>query len=200
MTEADGVPDSSPHGIEVAEADLAAQFARLESLRATIAADKAKYSSEPDQPSARELALVAARHQASYQVKLAEYQVLRETNDKKRKLAQTQLKQAKEHLASVGDGDGQYESLKGALKSLESPADNEADYPAVYAKTSTGRRLALARWITSATESAHGTRRREPRMDAAISANRWSSRYLTLDFEPSRLVIRRCSTISPTNS
>jgi hypothetical protein len=50
-----------------------------------------------------------------------------------------------ETAAQAGD---QYTPLKGAIKALEGPDDSFDRNPHAYPATSTGRRLALARWIT----------------------------------------------------
>ena len=42
-----------------------------------------------------------------------------------------------------------YSSLRGSFKALETPEHTEPQYSAIYAKTSTGRRTSLARWITA---------------------------------------------------
>ena len=52
-------------------------------------------------------------------------------------------------MAAAINGDVDYVPVRGAKKALESPAHKEADYPETYSRTSTGRRTALARWITS---------------------------------------------------
>ena len=67
----------------------------------------------------------------------------------KRNAAEAKLKQANQKLESIKKGDVKYTSLRAAKKALETPAHKETDYPVVYPETSTGRRLALAKWIVS---------------------------------------------------
>ena len=99
---------------------------------------------------ARELAKTAAQREAELKVALAAHALLAKANDDKQlPAAREMLAQAKAELDSVLEGKGSYSPIRGAKKALESPADKEADYPATYPMTSTGRRLALARWITS---------------------------------------------------
>ena len=52
-------------------------------------------------------------------------------------------------LTAADQGKGNFTPLRAAKKALETPAHNEGQYPTVYPDTSTGRRTALAQWITS---------------------------------------------------
>ena len=57
--------------------------------------------------------------------------------------------QAEQKVAEIDKGNATYTSLRAAKKALETPAHTESQYPVIYPETSTGRRLALARWIVS---------------------------------------------------
>ena len=70
-------------------------------------------------------------------------------DDKKSKAAQEGLTAAQQKLTAAENGTADYTSLKVTRKALEGPVDKEADYPATYSRTSSGRRLALARWMIS---------------------------------------------------
>ena len=67
----------------------------------------------------------------------------------KAKAARAKIANAEKKLAAVAKGQGTYTALRAAKKALETPAHKEAQYPTTYPETSTGRRLALARWIVS---------------------------------------------------
>ena len=144
-------PSDPKATVSIAEAKLNAAAAKLRSLEATFAADQAKYQGT-DSEDARPLAQAAARLQADWQLATAQYRLLADGADnKKREAAQQQIASAKEKLLSIEKGECEcdYESFRATRKALESPADKESDYPPTYAATSTGRRLALARWLTS---------------------------------------------------
>jgi hypothetical protein len=132
-----------------AEARLVVARAAVASVEATIAADNAKFHGGAADEFLAELAKIAARQQALLAMSVAQFELLGETDDKKIKAAQSRIKEIDERLAKIEQGDFQYQSIRGAKKALESPADKEQDHPATYSATSTGRRTALARWVTS---------------------------------------------------
>ncbi len=132
-----------------AEARLAAAVAKQRSLEATIAADRATYQTATSAESTSRLAKTAARLQAESQRESARYELLAGGDDKKIKAAKQQIKSAEKRLQEIEKGEFKYAPIRGAKKALESPAHQEADYPTSYSPTSTGRRLALARWIAS---------------------------------------------------
>ena len=129
--------------VKIAEAKLAADRAQLDSIRATIAADNAKYRTDDSNAETIRLAKVAASKQARWL--LAQANHLQITNAKQ---AKSKRDRAEKRLAAIENDDFSYQSIRGAKKSLETPAHKEADYPATYSSNSTGRRLALARWAT----------------------------------------------------
>ncbi|MEZ6128852.1 MAG: PSD1 and planctomycete cytochrome C domain-containing protein [Planctomycetaceae bacterium] len=158
-------PKDAATAVKTAEAKLKAAQAERKSLEAIFAADIARYSAhgsltssvagEGGQPlgetdGVEQLAVTAARLQIEAQIAAAEHELLAAGSDtNKAKAAQTKLDNAKKQLESVNNGAASYTRLRASRKALETPAHKESDYPATYAVTSTGRRLALARWMTS---------------------------------------------------
>lgn len=135
--------------VQIAQAKLAAAEAQLKSLQATFTADEARYgNATPEEIQMTER--VAVRMQAESLAAEAKHELLAAGADEnKAKAAQNKLKQAEEKIAAADRGEGNYASLRASRKALETPAHKETDYPPIYAATSTGRRLALAKWITS---------------------------------------------------
>ncbi len=142
------IPDAEG-AVRRAEAKLVVARAAVASVEATIAADNAKFRGGTADEIRTELAKVASRQQTLLAKSVAQHELLAETDDKKIKAAQSRIKEIDERLAKIEQGEFQYQSIRGAKKALESPADKEPDYPATYSATSTGRRTALARWVTS---------------------------------------------------
>ena len=166
---ASGSTPSDPKAtVSIAEAKLKAAAAKLRSLEATFAADQAKYLGADSGETTR-LAQAAAKLQADWQLATAQYRLLADGADnKKREAAQQQIASAKEKLLAIEKGECDYESFRATRKALESPADKESDYPPAYAATSTGRRLALARWLTSPDNPLTAPRGGQPRLAAAL--------------------------------
>jgi hypothetical protein len=145
-------PTDPKAAVDLAEANWKSARAELASLRATFDADHARYHDEgSDQVD--QLARLAAKRQAESKIATAAYRMLADAADSKKvESAQQQLEAAKQQLSALEKGkpeEIQYESVRASRKALETPADQEADYPPVYSPTSSGRRLALARWISS---------------------------------------------------
>ncbi|MCA9071822.1 MAG: DUF1553 domain-containing protein [Planctomycetaceae bacterium] len=154
LTETNTKPADTPkdpkQALLIAQTKLKAMEAQVDLLRAIFAADEAKYS-VPTQPEmAKTLAIAAAKAEAIAQQTSAEYELLLHASDAaKKKAAEAKLKAAKQKLALVEKGEANYTTLRAAKKALETPAHKETNYPVVYPSTSTGRRLMLARWMTS---------------------------------------------------
>lgn len=134
---------------------LAAASLRPDLIDAIHRADSAKASQHPDAPA---LASHAARLEAAWKVATAAASAAESAKsaaaapaDKKTELskqsdaAMAAFVKACETAAQAGD---QYTPLKGAIKALEGPDDSFDRNPHAYPATSTGRRLALAKWIT----------------------------------------------------
>lgn len=130
--------------LEVAAAGLELAEAELARLEAVVAADLAALNGGDDG-----LAAVAARRQAEAGVARARMRLV-ELGDA---AADDEVGAAREALAAEearlqGDIPG-HAPLRGALVALETPEHNQDTYAATFPQTSTGRRLMLARWITS---------------------------------------------------
>ncbi|MEC5128772.1 DUF1553 domain-containing protein [Verrucomicrobiales bacterium BCK34] len=140
--------DSTERDLQLAELALAAAIAEEASVKATIAADKARYLEKKPDEKLEEAAL--AKQIAVLKAQAAHELALYEGGDaKKLKAAEALDKAAKKKEAEFRKGEGEYASLKASKKALETPAHKEKDYPAVYPEESTGRRTMLADWIVS---------------------------------------------------
>jgi hypothetical protein len=141
----------------LAERMLAAAGAQPAALRARAAADRAKFQTPPAADAlarAREAAVAERRIAvAEAEVALArvELEVVRADAakkaeaDKKILAARTVLEQARKALDAPGEA---FTSLPGSYKTLESNVESEASRGKPFPKTSTGRRTALANWVT----------------------------------------------------
>ncbi|MEQ9408273.1 MAG: DUF1553 domain-containing protein [Fuerstiella sp.] len=144
-----GSPPTAAAAVELATAGLAAARARLQSVRAVIAADNARHGTA-DSGAAKELADTAALLQAKAMLAEAEHERLAAGTDKKKiDAAANKAKTAQQKLAAAEEGNGTYVGIRASRKALEGPADKESEHPIAYVRTSTGRRLSLAKWITS---------------------------------------------------
>ncbi|MFT4548423.1 MAG: hypothetical protein ACI9MB_002376, partial [Verrucomicrobiales bacterium] len=136
LTPAGGVDTS----IEAAEELVAWRQLELQALEAKIAADQSLYSGADNFSLCSAAAGIAERHA---RVAKAKYEIRRDRNDAK-KLAAAQKRLA---AAEKVDPPHSYAPIRVSRKALESPQHKFDQYPPTYAKTSTGRRLALANWI-----------------------------------------------------
>ncbi|TWT94593.1 PSD1 and planctomycete cytochrome C domain-containing protein [Stieleria varia] len=150
------VPGGTNATARDSETQMRIATARLESVRlqrdavqAVLLADAAKYLAD-DNEQQQTLARNAAQTQADALLAESEYERLAAGGDEKKlKAANGKREAAEKRLRSIQDGSTDYESLRVTRKALESPADKETDYAPIYPATTTGRRLALARWMTS---------------------------------------------------
>jgi hypothetical protein len=146
-----------PAAVRLAEKALAAAEAQRALLKARAAADRARFR-QPPAPDVKDRARHAAALERQAAVAQAEESVARAElevaqspaakkaeADKKFAAARTALDAARKALASPGET---YTSLPGALKAPESNLETEASRKRPFPATSTGRRTALARWIT----------------------------------------------------
>jgi len=116
---------------------------RLAMIQAVYAADLAK----GDKAIVQAAALAEARYLAAKaEDDLAKAEAAPQAKDaeKKIKAAQEALEKAQKKVAAPGDT---YTSLPASLKAQEGPQENGNAKVQTYPETSTGRRLALARWI-----------------------------------------------------
>jgi hypothetical protein len=129
--------------VALAEKQLAAAKAKPAMIRAVFAADKARQD--------KALAKAAATAEANYKLAQAEVDLVKaeadpkaKDADKKIKAARESLEKAKKKVAAPGEA---YTSLPASLKAQEGPEENANATVQAYPDTSTGRRLAFAKWI-----------------------------------------------------
>ncbi len=141
----------------IAEKALTAAEAQPLALRARAAADRVLLSPNPP-PHARNLARVAAAAEKQVAVAVAEEALARAELDllqadagkkaeaeKKRNTARDVASSTRKALEAPGE---LYTPLRGSLKTLESNLETEASRSKPFPTISTGRRAALAQWIT----------------------------------------------------
>jgi len=165
MSAGKGEPPAGPAAVElaqlgvaVAEKGMKTAEAELASVVARAEADRARYlepatSEAPqgliEQAARAEHAATAARADEDLaRAELALKQAAadkRAEAEKKLEAARGAQQKAQEALAAPGEA---YASLHGAYKTLESNVEDEASRSKPFPATSTGRRSALARWIT----------------------------------------------------
>ena len=146
LTETDEpTPPDAEHALAIAESKRQLALARVDSVQKTVIADRARYSGADD---ASMLANEAARAQA-FLLKVSATHDQLSGDEKAKNAAAKRLETAEKKLAKADSGSTEYRPLRGSRKALETPAHTEADYPNAFSPTSTGRRLALARWMTS---------------------------------------------------
>jgi hypothetical protein len=141
----------------IAEHTLKAAEAQLVALRARAAADRAREQSPPAADAAQ-LAQEAARAEAQLALTRAEadaaraeLNLLRAEPAKQAELAK-QRNAARDAVAKLRTAPvpTTYTPLRGSSKTPESPTETEASRLKPYPATSSGRRSALARWLTDA--------------------------------------------------
>lgn len=149
--------DQAQLAVLIAEKELAAAEFSLASVKSRAAADRAQFTEPPATDVAAQIAAAVRAERlatiADNEVALhqAELELLKATPAKKPDVekrlasAKSALESARKTLDMPGD---KYTSLAGALKTLESNLETEASRQKPFPKTSTGRRTALAQWIT----------------------------------------------------
>lgn len=140
LKDAGAPPDKPKTSREVAEAKLTAAELELVAIQARIAADNAVFLRQGDAEPAKAAAAKAEREFAAADTKAKHLEKPADANLKKA------FETAEKNLAKT---DADYSPIRGSFKALETPAHKEPQYAATYAKTSTGRRLALAKWMTA---------------------------------------------------
>lgn len=137
--------------VAIAAKQVAYDLLNLQSIRARIAADVARYASSPHED-ADELATTAARKEREAAVAKSELTLAQA------KLALTQAEDSgepeeektKQAVKKAQEGlDKATKALESARTALENSHAQYSPLGEVYPQQSTGRRLALARWITS---------------------------------------------------
>ncbi|MEJ7590978.1 MAG: DUF1553 domain-containing protein [Planctomycetaceae bacterium] len=143
--------------VKIAESALEKHLAAPASIRARSAADRAM-ADKPDAPESHSLVAGAVKAErmvnaaaAAENMFSAELNLLQAT-DEKRTEAENKLADARKSLeaarAAIDMPGNSYASLKGSLKTLESNLETEESRSKPFPKTSTGRRTALAQWMT----------------------------------------------------
>ncbi|GAB5442464.1 MAG: hypothetical protein Fues2KO_28130 [Fuerstiella sp.] len=137
------------HALHIAEVRLDAATKRRAALEAILLAEEARLTKPADDPKTVELKNRAALAEAEALIAEAKHDQLVAGDDEKlKKSASSKLKSAQQKLATAQKGEGSYQSPRVSRKALETPAHKETDYPPVYSPVSTGRRTALAKWMT----------------------------------------------------
>ncbi|MFT5499009.1 MAG: hypothetical protein ACI9TH_004424 [Kiritimatiellia bacterium] len=139
------VPDDAVQALERARLALKHAQAGELALQAVIEADRARVTGREG---ADALAHAAVCAQADVLVVESETKLAAARPDQ-RKGAEQALADAKAAREALGEDAVAYAPLRASVKALETPAHKASDYPAVYPATSTGRRTALAGWISS---------------------------------------------------
>lgn len=138
-----------------AEKALAAAEGQPVSLKARAEAERER-ASQPMSAKAKELARIAARAEkqaalatAEEAVAQAKFEKAAKKPDAEKKLtaAKTALTQAQKALETPGEV---YTPLRGSMKAPESNLETQASRDKPFPATSSGRRSALAKWITDA--------------------------------------------------
>ncbi|MBC8353792.1 MAG: DUF1553 domain-containing protein [Planctomycetes bacterium] len=135
---------SSQLGLASAEAQVAAARAQLTAIRARLAADRARVESATEGAARLAKAAAASEHQAKLAASRAKLALAE-------KLLADYRNSAMPDAKNVKQSEQDSESAKKAIATLEQPPAESTDYTALgpeYPKTSTGRRRALATWIT----------------------------------------------------
>lgn len=125
----------------VAEAKVAEAEIWLRTLKAKIAADRAGIAGKGSVNLGEVVRLKKEHAVAAAKVALLTAEAGKQAAAKKA------LAAAAKALKNPGNPTD-YSPLRGSRKALETPEHKETDYAATYPKTSTGRRTALAKWIT----------------------------------------------------
>ncbi len=142
----------SEYPLQIAEAQRAAAKSELAAVEARIAADRARYG-EASKDDAKQLARIASHLERTAAVRDTEAGVL----DQERMLATAEAKPAAD-AGRVKNINAATKALTTARKQLEnarkkllddSQAESYTPFSPVYPQTSTGRRRALALWMTN---------------------------------------------------
>ncbi|MDG3002635.1 PSD1 and planctomycete cytochrome C domain-containing protein [Paludisphaera mucosa] len=142
--------------VTVADKALATAEAHPVALRARAAADRARHQ-QPPVDAAKSLAVEAARAERREALARAEEALARldlqvdvagsaaKDEAKKREAATAAVAAARKAVNELTDA---FTPLRGAVKAVESPTDTQAPNVLTFPETSTGRRTALANWLT----------------------------------------------------
>ena len=136
---------TAEQALQLAEMSVATAMANEVSVQARVQADRAAYTSAPPANLAS-LVRTAALADRTFQLRQAEQKVLEAEQQV------TVAKRTPEKTEPITKAEQALEAAKklrvAAVETIQKPADSYTKFGTVYPATSTGRRLALARWIT----------------------------------------------------
>jgi mono/diheme cytochrome c family protein len=132
----------------LAEKQLASARAALPALEARIAAENAKYAEPPD-PQAEQLAKAARQAERHFQLLKAEENLLKAQQKLAEALSASNPSDEKAEKERDKKVAAARKELEAAQAALSTPQKDYTPLGESYPKTSSGRRLALARWIAS---------------------------------------------------
>jgi len=138
----------NPFLISAAEKELAAARAARTALEARIAAEHAKYS-RPPSPDLEKLVEAARLAEREANLLKSEEAVFRAQQKLTELMSAPAPKDDEERKARDRGVAAAKKNLEVALEALNKPADAYTPLGPIHPRLSTGRRLALARWITS---------------------------------------------------
>lgn len=138
---------SASHAIELAKLKMEMVRSFPSAFTKAIKADSAKLE-DPASDETLQLVRDAASAFAAYELATAQWQVSIAANDEERTKAEKELDRAK---AAVDNANDKYLEVRASIKSLEGPDETADSQHSPFPKTSTGRRTALAQWITAPT-------------------------------------------------
>ena len=139
--------------VALAEQKVKSARAGLASIEARVAAERAKYAKKPD-PKAKDLALVASKAERQAAVENATLAVLQSEQKLAGLKAESKSKKdGKKHKAALDKAERELaaarKKLEAAQAAVKKPTEKYTSFGKQYPRTSTGRRLALARWIVN---------------------------------------------------
>jgi len=134
--------------IQVGEKEIASARVALTSIEARIAAENAKYKSPPD-PKAEELAVAARVSDQQANLVKCQEDVLKAQLKLSRLLDEPLPSDEAERNARDRNLAAARKDLEAAVTALANPKEGYTPVGKIYPRTSTGRRLALARWIAA---------------------------------------------------
>lgn len=142
--------DEAEQAVDVADAEYTLAIAHEALLQAVLEKEQAEANPAIDAEKQAELATLTGQRQIEWEIAdLKRKRASNPTDAKKLGTIDQMLVKAQDNLSRSKDEPIAYKPIRGSRKALESPAHKEQDYPATYSPVSTGRRLALAKWITS---------------------------------------------------
>ncbi|MCR9197389.1 MAG: DUF1553 domain-containing protein [Planctomycetaceae bacterium] len=148
LTGASGSGATTPaERVERLRAQVDVMQCRLTSIEAIWRAEQAQHRHQPDAARRAQSAAVA---QARTRLAEARWeQLLAGADSARKKAAQAKHDAASKQLERAQNGTPEYERPRLSQQALEGPDHKPDEYGQVYPATSTGRRLALAGWLTT---------------------------------------------------